>query len=73
MVVAVAPVDAATGTYVFTAVLAGEYTVRLDQATLFTPNGVTYNSDSTFDYETHITLTTDQALTDINFGLVGTY
>ena len=72
-VVAVAPVDAASGTYVFTAVAAGNYTVRLKQATLFTPNGVTWNSDEKFDYETNISLTTEQVLTNIDFGLAGTY
>ena len=71
--VAVAPVDAATGTYTFNAVLAGGYTVRLDQTTLFTPNAVSYNSDDTLDYETPITLTTDQALTGIDFGVAGTF
>ncbi len=72
-VVAVAPVDAASGTYIFTAVAAGNYTVRLKQATLFTPNGVTWNSDDKFDYETNISLTTAQVLTNIDFGLAGTY
>jgi hypothetical protein len=72
-VVAVAPVDATTGTYVFTDVLSGDYTVRLDQSTLFSPNGVTWNSDDQLDYETHISLATNQALTNIDFGLVGTY
>lgn len=72
-VVAVAPVDALTGTYVFTALLSGSYTVRLNQATLFTPNGVTWNSDDVIDYETVITLTTGQTLSNIDFGLVGTY
>ena len=72
-VVAVAPVNAVTGAYQFSEVLAGSYRVQLDQSTLFTPNGVTFNRDETFDYETLVTVTTDQALTDIDFGIVGTF
>ncbi len=72
-VVATAAVNGATGSYEFTKVLAGSYTIRIDQSTLFTPNGVTYNSDSKRDYETPITLTSGQSLTGIDFGIVGTF
>lgn len=72
-VVATVPVDAATGTYVFTDILAGTYTIRLKQSSLFSPNAVSWNSDSQLDYQTAITLTTGQVLKNIDFGLVGTY
>ncbi|MCC6805439.1 MAG: hypothetical protein IT319_21345 [Anaerolineae bacterium] len=72
-VVATAPVNAVTGAYQFSLVMAGSYTVRLDQATLFTPNGITWNSDSQLDYETPVVLASGEALTDINFGVVGTF
>jgi hypothetical protein len=72
-VVAIASVDAVTGAYQFTEVAAGDYVVRLDQATLFTPNGMTWNSDATLDYETPVTLAADETLTGIDFGIVGTF
>lgn len=72
-VVGIAPVDAATGTYQFSEVAAGDYIIRLDQTTLFTPNGMTWNSDETLDYETPVTLAADDALTGIDFGIVGTF
>ncbi|MEO8395481.1 MAG: SdrD B-like domain-containing protein, partial [Chloroflexota bacterium] len=72
-VVAVAPVDGATGNYQFGPVVAGSYSVRLDQSTLFTPNGITFNSDDTPDYETPVMLVSNQTLTGIDFGVVGTF
>ena len=72
-VVAAAPVNALTGAYQFEAVLAGSYTVRLDQTTLFTPNGVSWNSDDQLDFQTPVTLATADTLTGIDFGIVGTF
>jgi len=72
-VVATTPIDALTGTYVFVNLFSGDYTVRLDQNTVFQPNAVSFNSDSTIDYETPIKLTSGEALANIDFGLVGTY
>ncbi len=68
-----APVDVLTGAYTFSDVMAGSYTVRLAQETLFTPNGITFNSDADLNYETPITLTTGQALPGVDFGVVGTF
>lgn len=73
VVVGFSPVDAVTGAYQFNEVVAGDYIVRLDQSTLFTPNGMTWNSDATLDYETPVTLAADTALTGIDFGIVGTF
>lgn len=73
VVVGFSPVDAVTGAYQFSEIPAGDYTVRLDQSTLFTPNGMTWNSDATLDYETPVTLVADAVLTGIDFGIVGTF
>jgi hypothetical protein len=72
-VVAAAPVDLLTGGYTFSGVLAGDYVVRLAQDTLFTPNFITFDSDGDYDYQAPVTLVTGQALTDVNFGVVGTF
>jgi hypothetical protein len=72
-VVATAPVDLLTGGYTFSGVLAGDYVVRLAQDTLFTPNFITFDSDGDYDYQAPVTLVTGQALTDVNFGVVGTF
>jgi hypothetical protein len=72
-VVATAPVDLLTGGYTFSGVLAGDYVVQLAQDTLFTPNFITFDSDGDFDYQAPVTLITGQALTDVNFGVVGTF
>lgn len=72
-VIAISAVDGVSGAFSFSDLLAGEYIVRLAQETLFTPHGITWNSDANFDYETPIILATDQMLTDVNFGVVGTF
>lgn len=73
VVVATATVDATTGVYQTATVPAGNYTVRLDTSTLFTPNAISWNSDSTLDYETPITLSSHQSLSGIDFGILGTF
>lgn len=70
---AISEVNPITGSYEFDQLPGGAYVVRLNQSTLFSPNGVTWNSDSAFDYETPVTLAADQLFTGIDFGLVGTY
>jgi hypothetical protein len=72
-VLASAAVNPANGAYTFTELPAGDYTIRLNQSTLFAPNVVSWNSDSQCDYETPITLSPNQALTAVDFGIVGSY
>jgi len=71
--IASVPVDAATGAYSFAELFSGDYTVRLAQATLFTPIGVTWDFDGDLNFETAITLEAGQALVGADFGIAGTF
>lgn len=71
--IATVPMDAVTGAYSFTELFSGVYTVRLAQATLFTPIGVTWDLDGDLNFETVITLEAGQTLTGADFGVVGTF
>lgn len=72
-IVATLPVDAQTGGYTFTGLRAGDYIVRLIESSLFAPYGITYNADSDVNLETPVTLTHGQAVSGVDFGVVGTY
>lgn len=72
-VIATSAVDAATGAYGFGELYAGTYTVRLAQATLFTPIGVTWDRDGDLSFETTLVLESGQALEGADFGVVGTF
>lgn len=71
--IASVPVDAATGVYTFAELFSGVYTIRLAQATLFTPIGVTWDLDGDLNFETAITLEAGQALMGADFGIAGTF
>ena len=71
--IASVPVDAVTGAYTFAELFSGVYTVRLAQASLFTPIGVTWDLDGDLNFETVITLEAGQALTGADFGIAGTF
>lgn len=73
IVLATVPVDAVTGAYTFTAVPEGGYTVRLIEASLFAPYGITFDVDGDFNLETPVTVLHAEAAVNVDFGVVGTF
>jgi hypothetical protein len=64
----------ADGTYHFEDLQSGEYVVRLVAETLPQPYGITFNGDDNYDLETSVSIeSSEQAITNIDFGVVGTF
>lgn len=72
-VIATVPADAVTGAYRFGELFDGTYTVRLVQASLFTPIGITWDLDGDHNFETTVILEAGQALSGVDFGIAGTF
>jgi hypothetical protein len=63
----------ADGVYTFVDLLPGTYTLSIDDTTLPERMFVTYNFDGTRQFTTTIHLEADADVTDVEFGLVGTF
>jgi serine-aspartate repeat-containing protein C/D/E len=64
----------ADGAYRFEDLQSGNYVVRLVAETLPQPYGITFNGDDNYDLETSVSIeSSEQAVTGIDFGVVGTF